>query len=76
MGLIEVALLGQAIGAKRCEKDCSGRGVCNYNLGECRCFHGYSGWSSQYSLSINKSPCTNNSIVLRPSKDWLLRTYD
>lgn len=40
----------QAIGAKRCEKDCSGRGVCNYNLGECRCFHGYSGRSYFFSF--------------------------
>ncbi|KAM3230861.1 hypothetical protein ACQJBY_061186 [Aegilops geniculata] len=31
----------EAIGTKRCEKDCSGNGVCNYDLGECRCFHGY-----------------------------------
>lgn len=29
--------------------------------------------TSQYSLSINKSPCTNNSI-LGILKGWLLRT--
>ena len=38
-----VLLPGQVIGTKRCDKDCSGHGVCNYDLGECRCFHGYAG---------------------------------
>jgi hypothetical protein len=32
------------------------------------------GLTSQYSLSVNKSLCTNNSIVLMIWKGWLLRT--
>jgi len=24
-------------------RDCSGRGICNYNIGICKCFHGYYG---------------------------------
>ncbi|KAB2631351.1 hypothetical protein D8674_008870 [Pyrus ussuriensis x Pyrus communis] len=33
----------EIIGGSRCKNDCSGQGVCNHELGECRCFHGYSG---------------------------------
>ncbi|KNA04136.1 hypothetical protein SOVF_202460 isoform B, partial [Spinacia oleracea] len=33
----------EKISGKVCKNDCSGQGVCNHELGECRCFHGYSG---------------------------------
>ncbi|KAI4325685.1 hypothetical protein MLD38_031063 [Melastoma candidum] len=33
----------ELIGSERCKSGCSGYGVCNYELGKCRCFHGYSG---------------------------------
>uniref|UniRef100_A0A2K1XB24 DNA2/NAM7 helicase-like C-terminal domain-containing protein n=1 Tax=Populus trichocarpa TaxID=3694 RepID=A0A2K1XB24_POPTR len=26
---------------RSCKNNCSGRGVCNYELGQCRCFHGF-----------------------------------
>ncbi|XP_058210081.1 uncharacterized protein LOC131322685 [Rhododendron vialii] len=31
------------IGGKSCKNDCSGQGICNLELGLCRCFHGFSG---------------------------------
>lgn len=33
----------EIIGGNNCKNDCSGLGVCNRELGQCRCFHGYSG---------------------------------
>ncbi|KAG5552416.1 hypothetical protein RHGRI_010480 [Rhododendron griersonianum] len=33
----------QNIGGKSCKNDCSGQGICNRELGLCRCFHGFSG---------------------------------
>ncbi|VFQ91192.1 unnamed protein product [Cuscuta campestris] len=33
----------ERIGGKSCKDSCSGQGVCNHELGQCRCFHGFSG---------------------------------
>ncbi|KAK9699287.1 hypothetical protein RND81_08G165100 [Saponaria officinalis] len=33
----------ETISGKICENECSGQGVCNHELGQCRCFHGYIG---------------------------------
>lgn len=33
----------EVIGGSGCKNDCSGQGICNRELGQCRCFHGYSG---------------------------------
>ncbi|GJP82280.1 hypothetical protein CLOP_g12515 [Closterium sp. NIES-67] len=35
--------VGEALFAHACPGNCSGNGVCNHELGECRCRHGYSG---------------------------------
>ncbi|KAK9181367.1 hypothetical protein WN944_024504 [Citrus x changshan-huyou] len=35
--------LVEMIGGKSCKSDCSGQGVCNHELGQCRCFHGFRG---------------------------------
>ncbi|KAF5747987.1 Exostosin family protein isoform 1 [Tripterygium wilfordii] len=35
--------INEVIGGKGCKSDCSSLGVCNHELGQCRCFHGYSG---------------------------------
>ncbi|RCV46311.1 hypothetical protein SETIT_9G521600v2 [Setaria italica] len=59
----------EAIGAKRCEKDCSGRGVCNYNLGECRCFHGYSGKGCEEVLKLE---CNLPSSPEWPAGRWIV----
>lgn len=33
-------------------RDCSGRGICDYDKGVCECFVGYSGYRCQYQVSI------------------------
>ncbi|XP_058755779.1 uncharacterized protein LOC131628994 [Vicia villosa] len=33
--------VSEIIGGNECKNDCSGLGVCNQELGQCRCFHGY-----------------------------------
>ncbi|MQL79110.1 hypothetical protein Taro_011525 [Colocasia esculenta] len=36
------------IASKHCKDDCNGQGICNQELGQCRCFHGYAG---EYKIS-------------------------
>ncbi|KAG4130081.1 hypothetical protein ERO13_D09G120900v2 [Gossypium hirsutum] len=45
----------ETLGGRRCKSDCSGQGVCNHELGQCRCFHGFSGeaCSERLNLSCN-----------------------
>ncbi|XP_050227450.1 uncharacterized protein LOC126677057 [Mercurialis annua] len=33
----------EIIGGRNCINNCNGQGVCNHELGVCRCFHGFSG---------------------------------
>ncbi|CAM6115149.1 unnamed protein product [Calypogeia fissa] len=40
-----------------CHNDCSGHGVCNHDLGECRCFHGYGGKGCEREVDF---PCTSD----------------
>lgn len=35
--------ISEIIGGNDCKNNCSGQGVCNRELGQCRCFHGYAG---------------------------------
>ncbi|CAN6454171.1 unnamed protein product [Victoria cruziana] len=41
--LTEVIEINENIGGKSCTNGCSGQGVCNPDLGRCRCFHGFGG---------------------------------
>ncbi|KAK2995767.1 hypothetical protein RJ640_010743, partial [Escallonia rubra] len=43
----------QKIGGKSCKNDCSGQGICNRELGQCRCFHGFSGEGCSERLQLN-----------------------
>ncbi|XP_010265756.1 PREDICTED: uncharacterized protein LOC104603432 isoform X1 [Nelumbo nucifera] len=46
----------ERIGGKACKNDCSGQGICNRGLGQCRCFHGYAageGCSERLQLECN-----------------------
>ncbi|XP_020104566.1 uncharacterized protein LOC109721384 isoform X2 [Ananas comosus] len=40
------------IGDKSCVNNCSRQGVCNQELGECRCFHGYAGKGCEEVLQL------------------------
>ncbi|KAL6596347.1 hypothetical protein ACP70R_047711 [Stipagrostis hirtigluma subsp. patula] len=64
----------EAFGAKRCEKDCSGRGVCNYELGECRCFHGYSDFTDKGKgcVEVLKLECNLPSSPEWPVGPWIV----
>ncbi|KDP26007.1 hypothetical protein JCGZ_21040 [Jatropha curcas] len=35
--------VAEIIGGRSCKNNCSGQGVCNHELGQCRCFHGFTG---------------------------------
>ncbi|KAA8518213.1 hypothetical protein F0562_015687 [Nyssa sinensis] len=43
----------EKIGGKSCKNDCSGQGICNRELGQCRCFHGFSGEGCSERLNLN-----------------------
>ncbi|KAK0596596.1 hypothetical protein LWI29_017159 [Acer saccharum] len=43
----------EIIGGKSCKNDCSGQGVCNNELGQCRCFHGYTGEGCSEKLQLH-----------------------
>ncbi|KAM7265504.1 hypothetical protein ACFE04_003187 [Oxalis oulophora] len=42
----------EVIGGRSCPNGCSGQGVCNFELGLCRCFHGYSGEACDQRLTL------------------------
>ncbi|CAA2983095.1 Phosphate transporter PHO1 homolog 9 [Olea europaea subsp. europaea] len=39
----KVVKIVEKIGGNSCKNECSGQGVCNYELSQCNCFHGFSG---------------------------------
>ncbi|KAL4198314.1 hypothetical protein AMTRI_Chr03g45290 [Amborella trichopoda] len=41
--------VNETIAGKCCKNDCNGQGICNQNLGHCRCFHGY----AEYTFECN-----------------------
>ncbi|KAK1259684.1 putative glucuronoxylan glucuronosyltransferase F8H [Acorus gramineus] len=43
----------EGIGQKTCKDECSGQGICNKELGQCRCFHGYAGEACSEKLELN-----------------------
>ncbi|KAK2653248.1 hypothetical protein Ddye_013104 [Dipteronia dyeriana] len=43
----------EIIGGKSCKNYCSGQGVCNNELGQCRCFHGYTGEGCSEKLQLH-----------------------
>ncbi|XP_065011559.1 uncharacterized protein LOC135585634 isoform X2 [Musa acuminata AAA Group] len=57
------------IGGKSCQNDCSGRGVCNRELGECRCFHGYDGEGCTKKLELN---CNLPVYPEHPFGSWIV----
>ncbi|KAK8949023.1 putative glucuronoxylan glucuronosyltransferase F8H [Platanthera zijinensis] len=61
----------ESIGGKSCKHDCGGRGVCNRDTGQCRCFHGYSGEGCSENLQLE---CNLPSSSEMPFGPWLVST--
>lgn len=57
------------IGGKGCKNDCSGLGICNYELGQCRCFHGFSGEDCSERLQLE---CNFPSSPEQPYGRWVV----
>ncbi|XP_078442274.1 uncharacterized protein LOC144711981 [Wolffia australiana] len=52
----------EVLRAKACKDDCSGHGICNQELGQCRCFHGFAGDGCSKKLQLECNFWT--------SKEW------
>ncbi|CAA0812736.1 exostosin family protein [Striga hermonthica] len=57
------------IGGKSCKNECSGQGVCNRELGRCRCFHGFSGDGCLEKLQLN---CNYPGSEKEPYGPWVV----
>ncbi|GFP89678.1 probable glucuronosyltransferase gut1 [Phtheirospermum japonicum] len=61
--------ISEKIGGKSCKNDCSGQGICNRDLGQCRCFHGFGGDGCSERLQLNCNyPGTEN----QPYGHWVV----
>uniref|UniRef100_A0A1D1Z4M1 Putative glucuronoxylan glucuronosyltransferase F8H n=1 Tax=Anthurium amnicola TaxID=1678845 RepID=A0A1D1Z4M1_9ARAE len=43
----------EGICSKQCRDDCNGQGICNQELGQCRCFHGFDGDGCSKKLQLD-----------------------
>ncbi|KAI3996940.1 hypothetical protein MKX01_021216 [Papaver californicum] len=59
----------ETIGGKACKRDCSGQGICNQELGECRCFHGYSGEGCAEKVEMK---CNRTGTPELPYGSWIV----
>ncbi|KAK7278885.1 hypothetical protein RJT34_23924 [Clitoria ternatea] len=59
----------EIIGGNNCKNDCSGLGVCNRELGQCRCFHGYSGDGCSEKLQLE---CNYEGSPDQPFGRWVV----
>ncbi|KAM7271751.1 hypothetical protein ACFE04_030965 [Oxalis oulophora] len=63
------ANITEIIGGKSCPNDCNGQGVCNFELGQCRCFHGYSGEACSERLQLE---CNYPQTPEQPYGRWVV----
>ncbi|PON91690.1 Exostosin-like [Trema orientale] len=61
--------ISEIIGGSGCKNDCSGQGVCNRELGECRCFHGFGGEGCSERLQLN---CNYPASLELPYGRWVV----
>ncbi|KAK6124647.1 hypothetical protein DH2020_041611 [Rehmannia glutinosa] len=59
----------EKIGGKSCKNECSGQGVCNRDLGQCRCFHGFSGDGCSERMQLN---CNYPESEKQPYGRWVV----
>ncbi|XP_043711978.1 uncharacterized protein LOC122660809 [Telopea speciosissima] len=59
----------EKIGGNGCKNDCSGQGVCNRELGQCRCFHGFSGEGCSERLQLE---CNHQGTPEQPYGQWVV----
>ncbi|XXG48597.1 hypothetical protein AAC387_Pa02g2998 [Persea americana] len=59
----------EKISGKNCKNDCSGQGICNRELGQCRCFHGYAGESCSEKLQLD---CNFPGSLEEPYGPWVV----
>ncbi|XP_074279187.1 uncharacterized protein LOC141604650 [Silene latifolia] len=59
----------EIISGKACKNECSGQGVCNHQLGQCRCFHGYTG---EHCFDREHLACNFPSSPDRPYGRWVV----
>ncbi|XP_019702480.1 uncharacterized protein [Elaeis guineensis] len=59
----------ESIGSKSCENDCSGQGICNRQLGQCRCFHGFDGEGCTKKLQLG---CNHPETLEKPFGWWIV----
>uniref|UniRef100_A0A2P2JYW2 Uncharacterized protein MANES_09G028900 n=1 Tax=Rhizophora mucronata TaxID=61149 RepID=A0A2P2JYW2_RHIMU len=61
--------IDEIIGGRNCKNGCSGQGVCNHELGECRCFHGFSGEGCSERLHLD---CNYPKTPELPYGQWVV----
>ncbi|XP_026413706.1 uncharacterized protein LOC113309491 isoform X2 [Papaver somniferum] len=67
--ITEPVSIVEKIGGKACKSDCSGQGICNQELGECRCFHGFSGEGCTEKLEMK---CNRTGTLEFPYGSWIV----
>lgn len=61
--------INETISGKNCKDGCSGHGICNGELGECRCFHGYAGEGCSEKLNLE---CNAPALPEAPYGYWMV----
>lgn len=59
----------ERIGGKICKNDCSGQGICNRELAQCRCFHGFAGEDCSKRQQLE---CNYPGSLERPYGPWVV----
>ncbi|KAJ3674017.1 hypothetical protein LUZ60_006009 [Juncus effusus] len=59
----------EVLSSRSCENNCSGQGICNHDLGECRCFHGFDGKRCERALHLE---CNLPGSEIRPFGPWIV----